>query len=140
MKGALIDAMIDLHRDQQRLKELEKLYQEGAISAATFYDAQRTVQHDYSAANNAERTLRIWKLDDKEIADVKQEAATIDVAKRDPKKEKDWARVEVRAPHDGTIVEKNTNLGDWVDPSNGNPMFRIADLETLAVWVHPLEE
>jgi cobalt-zinc-cadmium efflux system membrane fusion protein len=139
-KAALIDATIDLRRDRQRLKELEKLYQEGAVSAATYYESQRVVQKDISAANAAERTLRIWKLTDPEIEALKKEAATIQADNRDAKKEKDWARVEVRAPHDGTIVEKNTNVGDWVDPSNGNPMFRIADLTILAAWLHPLEE
>ena len=139
-KAALIDATIDLNRDRQRLKELEKLYQEGAVSAASYYEARRTVEHDLSAMNAAERTLRIWKLSDPEIKALKEEAKTIRAEKRDPEKEKNWARVDVLAPHDGTIVEKNTNLGDWVDPMGGNPMFRIADLNVLAAWLHPLEE
>jgi cobalt-zinc-cadmium efflux system membrane fusion protein len=139
-KAALIDATIDLNRDRQRLKELEKLYQEGAVSAASYHEARRTVEHAMSAVNAAERTLRIWKLSDSEIDALKKEAATIRAEKRDPEKEKNWARVDVVAPHDGTIVEKNTNLGDWVDPTNGNPMFRIADLNVLAAWLHPLEE
>jgi membrane fusion protein, heavy metal efflux system len=139
-KAALIDATIDMRRDRQRLKELEKLYQEGAVSAASYHEAKRTVDHDISAVNAAERILRIWKLSDAEIDAVQKEAETIQADKRDPKEEKDWSRVEVRSPHDGTVVEKNTNLGDWVDPSSGNPMFRIADLNVLAAWVHPLEE
>jgi cobalt-zinc-cadmium efflux system membrane fusion protein len=139
-KAALIDATIDLNRDRQRLKELEKLYQEGAVSAASYYESRRTVEHDLSAVNAAERTLRIWRLSDAEIDALKKEAATIRAEKRDPEKEKNWARVDVVAPHDGTIVEKNTNLGDWVDPTSGNPMFRIADLNVLAAWLHPLEE
>jgi cobalt-zinc-cadmium efflux system membrane fusion protein len=139
-KAALIDAMIDLRRNRQRLEDLGKLYQQGATSKVAYDEAKRTVQHDSSAVNAAERTLRIWKLTDAEIDAVKKEAASINSDKRDPKEEKNWARVEVRAPHDGTIVEKNTNLGDWVDPTSGNPMFRIADLNVLAVWVHPLEE
>jgi cobalt-zinc-cadmium efflux system membrane fusion protein len=139
-KAALIDAMIDLRRDRQRLEDLGKLYQQGATSRVAYDEAKRTVQHDASAVNAAERILRIWKLTDSEIEAVKKEAEIINPDKRDPKKEKNWARVEVRAPHDGTIVEKNTNLGDWVDPTSSNPMFRIADLNVLAVWVHPLEE
>jgi membrane fusion protein, heavy metal efflux system len=140
-KAALIDSMIDLRRDSARLKDLEKLYYEGSVSAATFYEAERTVKKDISARNAAERTLRMWKLDDSEINDLKKEAATIDEEKRDPKVEKDWARVEVRASSDGIIVEKNTHLGDWVDPSNfGTPMFRVADLSKLQVWLNPAEE
>jgi cobalt-zinc-cadmium efflux system membrane fusion protein len=140
-KANLIDAIIDLRRDSARLKDLEKLYYEGSVSAATFYEAERTVKKDINARNAAERTLRMWKLDDAEINQVLKEAATIDEDKRDPVKEKDWARVEIRAPNDGIIVELNNNTGDWVDPSNfGTPMFRIADVSKLQVWLSPLEE
>ncbi len=90
--------------------------------------------------NSAERTLRIWKLTDAEIQAIKDEAVRVEHTRRDPKKEKEWARVEVRAPHDGVIVDKNTNIGDWIDPVNSPPMFKVADLSTLAFWVHPLEE
>ena len=93
-----------------------------------------------NAVNAAERTLRIWKLEDKEIDALKHEAASIKETARDAKQEKDWARVEVRAPRAGTIVEKNTNIGDWVDPSRDPPIFRIADLAELQIWVHPPEE
>ncbi|HYT93799.1 MAG TPA: efflux RND transporter periplasmic adaptor subunit [Gemmataceae bacterium] len=139
-KAALIDAMIDLRRDEQRWQRLKKGFESALIAETTVLDAERTVEKDKSAVNAAERTLRMWKLNDKEIDALKREAATILQSKRDPKKEQDWAKVEVKAPHDGVIVEKNTNVGDWVDPVNGNPMFRIADLRTLGVWVTAPEE
>jgi cobalt-zinc-cadmium efflux system membrane fusion protein len=140
-KAALIDAIIDLRRDNDRLNDLEKLYYEGSVSAATYYEAQRTVKKDISARNAAERTLRIWKLTDAEIDEVIKEAKTIKEELRDPKVETNWARVEVRAPSDGVIVEKNTHIDGWVDPSNfATPMFRIADLTKLQVWLSPSEE
>ncbi len=145
-KAALIDAIIDLRRDSARLKDLEKLYFEGSVSAATYYEAQRTVKKDLSARNAAERTLRMWKAkEDKEmdalIDELKKEAETIDEEKRDAKKEKEWARVEIRALNSGVIVEKNTHVGDWVDPANyATPMFRVADLTKLQVWINPAEE
>jgi membrane fusion protein, heavy metal efflux system len=140
-KAALIDALIDLRRDNARLVDLEKLYYEGSVPAATFFEAQRTVQKDLSARNAAERTLRMWKLEEAEIEALKKEAETIQAEKRDARKEKDWARVEVRALTDGIIVEKNTHMGDWVDPANyGTPMYRIADLSKLQVWINPAEE
>jgi membrane fusion protein, heavy metal efflux system len=139
-KAALIDALIDLRRDRQKLESLKKIWGGGAVPRASVEEAKRTVQKDLNLVNAAERILRMWKLSDGEIEELKQEAATIEEKKRDPKKETRWARVEVRAPHDGVIVEKNFNLDDWVDPVNGNPMFRVADLDTLAVWVHPYEE
>jgi cobalt-zinc-cadmium efflux system membrane fusion protein len=140
-KAALIDAIIDLRRDSARFKDLEKLYYEGSVPANTYYEADRTVQKGLSARNAAERILRVWKLTDAEIDELKREAEIIREDKRDPKREKDWARVEVRAPHDGVIVEKNTHLGDWTDPSNyATPMFRVADLTRLQVWLSPAEE
>jgi len=140
-KAALIDSIIDLRRDTVKMLELEKLYYEGAGSKASYLEAQRTVQKDLSARNAAERTLRIWKLTDEEIDAIKKEAETIQEDKRDPKKEMNWARVEVRAPHDGIIIEKNNNVGGWSDPSNYNtPMFKIADLSKLHVWLNPVEE
>jgi cobalt-zinc-cadmium efflux system membrane fusion protein len=140
-KAALIDAIIDLRRDTEKMLELEKLYYEGAASKASYLEAQRAVRLDLSRRNSAERTLRIWKLDDKEIDAIKKEAETIQEDKRDPKKEMNWARVEVRALNDGVIVEKNTHVGGWVDPSNYNtPMFRVADLSKLQVWLNPVEE
>jgi cobalt-zinc-cadmium efflux system membrane fusion protein len=139
-KAALIDALIDLRRDTAKLKEWAKLYEQGVIPKVSYLELERTVRKEIGQVNAAERTLRIWRLTDAEIKAIKDEAARIEDTKRDPKKEKEWARVEVRAPHDGVIVEKNTNVGDWVDPVNSPPLFKIADLSTLAFWVHPLEE
>jgi cobalt-zinc-cadmium efflux system membrane fusion protein len=145
-KAALIDALIDLHRDTEQLTKLKNGFQEGVVAESRYYEQQRTVHHDINAVNAAERTLRMWKLTDAEIHTLYQEATRIEEAfkkneKRDPRKEKDWARVEVRAPNDGVIVEKNTNRGDWVDPSaSPNPMFKIADLRHLAVWINAREE
>jgi cobalt-zinc-cadmium efflux system membrane fusion protein len=140
-KAALIDAIIDLRRDMAQLKDLEKLYAEGSVSAATYLEAQRTVKKDISARNAAERILRMWKLSDGEIAALKREAETLTEETRDPNVEKYWAREEIRAPGDGVIVEKNTHRGDWADPSNyGTPLFRVADLDKLQVWINPAEE
>jgi cobalt-zinc-cadmium efflux system membrane fusion protein len=140
-KAALIDALIDLRRDKQRLEKLKKGWEEGVIPESMYYEAQRTVRKDQSAANAAERSLRTSKMTDEEIDAIKQEAAKIDESKRDPKREQNWARVEVQAPHAGIIVEKNTNIGDWVDPAaSPAAMFRLADLSHLAVWANAREE
>jgi cobalt-zinc-cadmium efflux system membrane fusion protein len=49
-----------------------------------------------------------------------------------------WARVEVRVPWDGVIIEKNVALGDLVDTSTD--LFKIADLSRLRVMAHAYEE
>src|SRR5205085_6575741 len=35
------------------------------------------------------------------------------------------------------IVEINTKQGDIVDPSRETPLFRLADLSRLQIWVYP---
>jgi hypothetical protein len=77
---------------------------------------------------------------EEEIDAVKQEARNIIArqGRHDPDKEKNWARVEVRAPYDGTIVEKNVTLGRMVDPAFD--LYKIANLQTMAVYVHAYEE
>jgi cobalt-zinc-cadmium efflux system membrane fusion protein len=158
-KAAFVDALIDLHRDEHRLADLREGYERGLVPKTTYYEQRRTVQKDVSARNAAERILRTWKLTDKEIDALRREADRIerltnaeiggvgkaagpaDKAGHDPVTLQKWARVEVRAYHDGVIVEKNTNVGDWVDPSaSPNPVFKIADLNHLAVWINAREE
>ena len=60
-----------------------------------------------------------------------------------------WAKTDVYIPwfdkanpdRPLTIVEKNTNFGDFVDNTNfGTWLFRAADMSKLAIWVHPAEE
>jgi cobalt-zinc-cadmium efflux system membrane fusion protein len=59
--------------------------------------------------------------------------------KRDESKvPKNWARVEVTAPMDGTVVEKNFVLGDIVDTSFD--LFKIANLDKLNVMAQVYEE
>ncbi|HEX4592094.1 MAG TPA: efflux RND transporter periplasmic adaptor subunit, partial [Gemmataceae bacterium] len=49
-----------------------------------------------------------------------------------------WARVEVRAPLDGVILEKNVNFGDVVDTTAD--LFKLGDRSQLVVWAHVFEE
>src|SRR5205814_745561 len=52
--------------------------------------------------------------------------------------ERDWAKVEIRAPLAGTVLEKNINVGDYVDTST--KLYDIADLTHLTVWANVYEE
>jgi len=51
---------------------------------------------------------------------------------------REWARVEIRAPISGMILEKNAVVGDIVDTDSD--LFKIGDLNRLAVWAHVYEE
>jgi cobalt-zinc-cadmium efflux system membrane fusion protein len=153
-KGAFVDAILDLSVDQEKLERLEGPYARGAVPENTYRDAIAKVQKDITALARTRRTLELIRLKPEEIKDLEDEAETIKKRFRElakPRAAKDkrlydstqvdrWARVEVRAPADGFIVEKNTNVGDIVDPGKDPPLFRIADLKTLGVWVNPPEE
>jgi len=91
--------------------------------------------------------LKMWKLNDQEIADIEAEAKKIiDLKKiRDPDVEKKWAEVYMKVPRFSqdpntklVVVEKNVNLGQMVDPTT--VIFKLADLSRLQIWVHPPEE
>jgi cobalt-zinc-cadmium efflux system membrane fusion protein len=139
-KSELVDALVQLALDEVRLVDREKAYHQAALPEDTLNQTRKDVASDRNAVAKAERTLRTWKVAEEEINAVKEEARLVSGGKkqRDPKKEMEWARVEVRAPFDGTIVEKNLSLGKIVDSSFD--LFKIADLRKLGVVVHAYEE
>jgi membrane fusion protein, heavy metal efflux system len=126
-KAELLDALAQRQQDQDRLAWLEKMYAKGYVTEAAVREGRRNAAGDSNAAARAERTLRVWRLTDEEIQAVKALAD----GKRDPAREKDLARVEIRAPMDGTVLEKNVTVGAVVDTAT--VLFRIADLSTLSV-------
>jgi cobalt-zinc-cadmium efflux system membrane fusion protein len=102
-------------------------------------EAERQVEVGEIAVKKAERTLQSWLLTDEEIEAVKAESERIhNTSGKEPKEDPNWARVEVLAPSDGTIVEKNIVVGDLVD--SGAELFKIADLSVLSAWAHVYEE
>jgi cobalt-zinc-cadmium efflux system membrane fusion protein len=157
-KAALVDAVCSLRLSQETLDRHNELFAKSYISLATLRQSERQVLTDSNALLSAERTLLIMKLDEQEVLKVKKEADQIaELAKdknfkRNAKEEAEkWARVEITVPwltkdkkdpdREFTVVEKNTNLRSMVDPvSTPWPLFRVADLSKLQVWVHPPEE
>jgi membrane fusion protein, heavy metal efflux system len=156
-KAALVDAIVSKSLSEQNYRRYQELATQGAISDATLRAADKQLRSDINAYNSALRPLYVWKLPATEIDEVKQEAATIlkDITKpRDPEEEiKRWARVEVRAPvfaldengkpdpnREMIILEKNTTANDFVDPGRDTPLFKLADVTRLQIWIHPPEE
>jgi len=139
-KSELVDALVQLALDEKRLIDREKASRLGAMPQDTLNQTRRDVAADRNAVARIERTLRTWKVSEEEIDAVKEEARLVSegTKQRDFKKELEWAKVEVRAPFDGTIVEKNLSVGKMVDPSFD--LFKIADLRKLGVVVHAYEE
>ncbi|HJZ53714.1 MAG TPA: efflux RND transporter periplasmic adaptor subunit, partial [Gemmataceae bacterium] len=137
-KSELVDALSKLRADEALLRRLREGERDGSVPARSIWDAERAVEGDRVAVDRAERTLRAWRLTDGEIAAVRAEADRLsspDAKRIDPAA---WARVEVRAPQDGVILEKNVAVGDIVDTSAD--LFRVGDLSHLVVWAHVYEE
>jgi cobalt-zinc-cadmium efflux system membrane fusion protein len=153
-KGAYVDALLDLGVDRAKLAALERSWRKGAISEATYRDQVAKVQKDILTVERTRRILELTRLEPREIKFLEDQAETIKSRFRELAKTTStdrvrlwkqeqvdqWARIEVRAPESGTLVEKNTNVGDITDPGKDPPMFRIADLKVLSVWINPPEE
>jgi membrane fusion protein, heavy metal efflux system len=149
-KVDLITALLDQYLDEELLKFQEEV--PGAVPEATLQATRTKVQQDIAKVGRAEASLGIARLSLKEIEDIRQEARAIQKRlqgkpetpeqrrKRLSEDVPRWARVGIVAPHTGVIVEKNTNVNDMVDPAKDTPLFRIADLSSLMIYVNFNEE
>lgn len=137
-KSELVDAVSKLRSDTQTLQRLQKASEGGSIPERTLRDAERAVEADRIVVDRVERTLRSWRLTDEEIVEIRAEADRINRGEATRTDSAQWARVEVRAPQDGVVLEKNLSVGDIVDTTND--LFKIGDLSHLVVWVHVYEE
>src|SRR5262249_17276988 len=126
-----------LKLDQESLDKLRQAYATGSVPERSVREAERNVEADLIAVARAERTLRSWRLTEAEIAAVKAEANVLKAPGSAAEDER-WARVEIRAPQSGVILEKNLSLGDLVDTNID--LFRIGDVRRLTVWAHAYEE
>jgi membrane fusion protein, heavy metal efflux system len=138
-KSELVDAVSQQRLDQETLKRLQTALDRGAVPERSLREAERNLEADNIAVARAERTLRAWRLTPEEIQQVRDEAERLRTNQgRDRKLEEGWARVEIRASQDGTLLEKNVSPGDLVDTTTD--LFKVADLTRLAVWAHVYEE
>jgi cobalt-zinc-cadmium efflux system membrane fusion protein len=139
-KAALIDAIAQSRLEEMKNARMKDLREQGAIAEAVFMESQRALQLAQNALARAERTLRTWQITEEEIKSLKDEAERIakQGGKRDPKKEAAWARVEVRAPIDGIVLERNAGVGDLVQAAA--ELFKVGDLSRLLVMVQAPED
>lgn len=161
-KADLVDAIIARKLSADRLQRHLKGFEDGITSLATLRESEAKAMADRGAYARAMRPLTMWKLPKEDIAAVEKEAETIakEVEKTgDPttvrntdEEVKRWARVEIKAPvysrdqgasdvkRTLVVLEKNTSVGDFLDPGRDTPLFRLADLSRLQIWVHPPED
>lgn len=140
-KSDLVDALSKYWLDQANLNRLKRL-EKGVVPERTILEAERAFEADQIEVERVERTLRSWRLTDEEIHAVKAEALRIHQGRADGAKnqevERTWAEVDVRAPLDGIVCEKNVAIGDIIDTNLD--IFKLADLRELAVLAHVYEE
>ncbi len=138
-KSDLVDALSQLYLDRANIDRLHKL-EEGIVPKRQVREAEHKFEADQIAVDTIERTLRSWRLTEKEINDVRAEAEKLHKDQRghDPSLGKTWAEVDVKAPFDAVILEKNATVGDIVDTNLD--LFKLADLTTLGVWADAYEE
>jgi cobalt-zinc-cadmium efflux system membrane fusion protein len=143
-KSELVDWLVKLALDHQNREELADLWKRGAGTYANYRAAENAVSADLNNIARVRRTLDIWKVKPEEIREIEEEAKRILASKnvsdlnQIKANHERWARVEVRAPFDGIIVEKNLAIGSMVDPTQD--LFRVADLRQLAVFANAYEE
>ena len=155
-KGALVDAIVNKKQSEIYFQAKKKLYESGDLSLVLYQQYEKQLQNDINAYRVALYPLYVWKVPKEEIAQLEKEADAILADRNKPRhaeeEAKRWATVEIKAPEfafkDGkpdpsrelVILEKNTNVGDFVDPGRDKPLFLLGDLSRLQVWVHPPEE
>jgi cobalt-zinc-cadmium efflux system membrane fusion protein len=140
-KNDLIDALVQLKLDRQILERSEKAYMTGALPEIALLNARRSVEGDHNAIARAENTLRTWDVPETDIDAVRKEAEAISKrgGKRDRTKDDQWARVELRAPSDGTVVERNVVQHEMVVDNTVN-LFQIAKVDRLLVLANCPED
>jgi cobalt-zinc-cadmium efflux system membrane fusion protein len=139
-KSELVDSLSQLHLDKETLARLVDSSKDGAVPERTVREARRKVETDDIAVARCLRTLQSWRIPKEEIDAVQAEAERYYTGKHESREElvSQWARLEIHAPQDGVIVERNAVLGDLVD--SGIDLFMIADLSRLRVSAHAYEE
>jgi cobalt-zinc-cadmium efflux system membrane fusion protein len=129
----LLSALSRLRSDEGALRRLEEANRTGEVAEGPVSEMRRAVEAGRAAAGRAERALRSWQVSEEEIAALRAEAERPGGPDRRRGAPTEWARVEVRAPRDGVILEQNLLVGDAVDVST--VLFRVADLSRLALRV-----
>jgi cobalt-zinc-cadmium efflux system membrane fusion protein len=138
-KNDLIDALVQLKLDEEVLNRAEKW--SAAVPEVFVLTALSKMEGDRNAIARALNTLKIWGIPQEDIDAVYKEAEEIHKrrGKRDQTKEDLWARVELKAPDDGVIVERNFSAHDLIIDNTLN-LFMIAKVERLTVLANAPED
>jgi cobalt-zinc-cadmium efflux system membrane fusion protein len=138
-KNDLIDAIYQLKLDDEILKKAEE--HKEAVPDVFLLNYRRAVQGDINTINRAVSTLKTWGISEEDIQAVRGEAEKVKErqGKHDQAKDALWPRVEIRAPDDGVIIERNVSLHEIVVDNTTN-LFQIARVDRLAVFANVPED
>jgi len=138
-KNDLIEAIYQLKLDEEILKKAEA--HADSVPEVFILNYRRNVQGDINTINRAVSTLKAWGIPEEDIQAVRDEAENVKKREGKHDKEKDalWARVEIRSPDDGVIIERNLSLREIVVDNTTN-LFQIAKVDRLSVFAHCPED
>jgi cobalt-zinc-cadmium efflux system membrane fusion protein len=143
-KNDLVDAIYQLKLDDQIMKRWESKV--SIVPDIMLWTQQRTVIGDINAIERAVSMLRAWGIPEEDIQALRKEAEAVkpeDAQKRlrlhDRANFERWARVEIKAPADGVVVERNLTLHEIVVDNTTN-LFQIADPAKLFVTANCPED
>jgi cobalt-zinc-cadmium efflux system membrane fusion protein len=138
-KNDLIDGLVQLKLDEEILERAEKASY--AVPEVFLLGARRAVEGDRNAIARALNTLRTWDIPEEDIKAVYDEAEQISKrkGKRDAGKESLWARVELKSPIDGVVIERNVALHEMVVDNTTN-LFQVANVDRLTVLANVPED
>jgi membrane fusion protein, heavy metal efflux system len=137
-KSDLTDAISQRYLDEEILEKTNEAYKSGAQPLVFLLNAQRNVEADRGLETRAVNNLRVWDIPEAEIKACYDEAlrlSKLSGKERDLeriKKNDEWARVELRAPDDGVVVERNICKDEMIIDPTVN-LFQIARVDRLLV-------
>ena len=129
----LVAAYAEQELAQEGSNRLRNVAEKGAVSAIALREAERQLQVNKIAIDKAERTLRAWGVDHEDIQKLKALATKIN-----GQEDKSLAANDVPgtypvvSPIDGTVLERNVNVGDVID--GAQKLFIVADVSRLQVF------
>jgi RND family efflux transporter MFP subunit len=142
-KHDLFNALVKLKLDEAIFERLDRAAT--GIPQVTLDTARRNIEADHHDVAHAVNALKTRGISDDEIAAIRREAREA-AAQRKPDTEdmrksrmERWAKVELRAPHDGMIVERNISQHEIIKDGSVN-LFQIGNLDRLLVLVQAPEE
>jgi membrane fusion protein, heavy metal efflux system len=115
-KSALVKALVDEERTRLELKREEYLLESKVSTKQDFESAQASHATSVSEVERSRQQLLNFGLTDEEVKQVENKRSSSSI-------------LPLRAPFDGSVVERNAVIGMTVEI--GSPLFEIADLATM---------